>query len=73
MCPPGGAEALGVQLVTQVGQRVGFAVEIRGDEWPGGSGEVGAVEPDAGQLSAERPISAVRARAVGESGIDLPP
>ena len=42
--PPCGAEALGVQFVTQVGERVGLAVEIGGDGGPAGGGEVGAVE-----------------------------
>jgi hypothetical protein len=48
-----GAEALGMQLVPQVGQWVGLAVAMRGESSQSGGGEVGEFQAGAGQFGAE--------------------
>ena len=56
-------EALGVQFVPQIAERVGFAVQIGGDGGRRGGGEIRAVEADWASSARRRSISSARAGA----------
>jgi len=45
--------ALGLEFVSQVGERIGLAVVMSGDCGQGGSREVGAVKARAGEFGAQ--------------------
>ena len=65
--------AAGLEFVPQVGQRVGFAVEVGGDDGPGGGEQVRPVQAGVGEFGAEPGDLGGQGGGVGERGFELLP
>ena len=65
--------AAGLEFVPQVGQRVGFAVEVGGDDGPGRGEQVRPVQAGVGEFGAEPGDLGGQGGGVGERGFELLP